>query len=79
MRGAGARIRERYHLDPAGWTGGGPTASGLDRQVGSEADERSHPMGKLTFIAGLAAGYVLGARAGRERYDQNDHGSRALT
>ena len=27
-------------------------------------------MGKLTFIAGLAAGYVLGARAGRERYEQ---------
>jgi hypothetical protein len=27
-------------------------------------------MGKLTFIAGLAAGYVLGARAGRQRYEQ---------
>jgi hypothetical protein len=26
--------------------------------------------GKLLFAAGLAAGYVLGARAGRKRYDQ---------
>ncbi|MBR7744929.1 protoporphyrinogen oxidase [Phycicoccus sp. BSK3Z-2] len=27
-------------------------------------------MGKLTFIAGLAAGYVLGAKAGTGRYEQ---------
>ncbi len=27
-------------------------------------------MGKLTFFAGMAAGYVLGARAGRQRYEQ---------
>ncbi|MFF2811637.1 YtxH domain-containing protein [Streptomyces sp. NPDC058000] len=25
---------------------------------------------RLTFIAGLAVGYVLGTRAGRERYEQ---------
>ncbi|MET7718573.1 YtxH domain-containing protein [Streptomyces sp. NPDC005407] len=25
---------------------------------------------KLTFLAGLALGYVIGARAGRERYEQ---------
>lgn len=25
---------------------------------------------KLTFLVGAAAGYVLGARSGRERYDQ---------
>ena len=25
---------------------------------------------KLTFLAGLGAGYVLGTRSGRERYDQ---------
>jgi len=25
---------------------------------------------KLSFLAGMGAGYVLGARAGRERYDQ---------
>jgi hypothetical protein len=25
---------------------------------------------KFTFVSGLATGYVLGARAGRERYDQ---------
>jgi hypothetical protein len=27
-------------------------------------------MGKLSFIAGLATGYVLGAKAGRHRYEQ---------
>lgn len=26
--------------------------------------------GKLLFVAGAAVGFVLGARAGRERYDQ---------
>lgn len=26
--------------------------------------------GKLSFIIGLGAGYVLGARSGRERYEQ---------
>src|SRR4051794_1235682 len=26
--------------------------------------------GKLLFVAGAAVGYVLGARAGRERYEQ---------
>lgn len=26
--------------------------------------------GKLLFLVGLAAGYVLGSRAGRERYEQ---------
>jgi hypothetical protein len=25
---------------------------------------------RLTFVCGVAAGYVLGARAGRERYEQ---------
>ncbi len=27
-------------------------------------------MAKLSFLAGLGAGYVLGARAGRERYEE---------
>ncbi len=27
-------------------------------------------MGKLSFVVGLGAGYVLGARAGRRRYEQ---------
>lgn len=26
--------------------------------------------GKMSFMAGLGAGYVLGARSGRERYEQ---------
>jgi hypothetical protein len=26
--------------------------------------------GKISFLVGLGAGYVLGARAGRQRYDQ---------
>jgi hypothetical protein len=28
------------------------------------------PVAKLSFIAGFGAGYVLGSRAGRERYEQ---------
>lgn len=35
-------------------------------------------MPKLTFIAGAAAGYVLGTRAGRERYAQIKAGSGQL-
>ena len=27
-------------------------------------------MGKITFVLGAGAGYVLGARAGRDRYEQ---------
>ncbi len=27
-------------------------------------------MGKISFVAGAAAGYVLGTRAGRRRYEQ---------
>ncbi len=27
-------------------------------------------MAKLSFLAGFGAGYVLGARAGRDRYEQ---------
>jgi hypothetical protein len=35
-------------------------------------------MHKPTFIAGLALGYVLGTRAGHERYDQIRGASRAI-
>ena len=31
-------------------------------------------MAKLSFLAGFGAGYVLGSRAGRERYEQIRHG-----
>jgi hypothetical protein len=34
--------------------------------------------GKLKLVAGLAAGYVLGARAGRERYERIVEASRRL-
>lgn len=30
-------------------------------------------MAKITFLLGMGAGYVLGARAGRERYEQIRH------
>src|SRR5581483_3596769 len=33
-------------------------------------DQEGGVMRKLAFIVGLAVGYVLGARAGRERYEQ---------
>lgn len=35
-------------------------------------------MSKLTFLAGLGVGYVLGARAGRERYDQIADATRSV-
>jgi hypothetical protein len=35
--------------------------------------------GNLKLLAGLAAGYVLGARAGRERYEQIAQATRRLT
>jgi len=34
--------------------------------------------GKLVFVAGAAAGYVLGARAGRKRYEQIKAGAERL-
>ncbi|MGP3970787.1 hypothetical protein [Streptomyces sp. 6N223] len=36
-------------------------------------------MHKLNFIAGLAIGYVLGARAGRERYEQLKEAAQRLS
>ncbi|MFE5140208.1 YtxH domain-containing protein [Streptomyces fagopyri] len=33
---------------------------------------------RLTFVAGLAVGYVLGTRAGRERYEQLKKSARRL-
>ncbi|GHJ28504.1 MULTISPECIES: hypothetical protein [Streptomyces] len=33
---------------------------------------------RLTFITGLAVGYVLGTRAGRERYEQLRAGAQKL-
>lgn len=34
---------------------------------------------KMTFAVGFAAGYVLGARAGRERYEQISRAVRGLS
>ena len=34
---------------------------------------------KLTFVVGFAAGYTLGARAGRERYEQIRRATRGLS
>ncbi|MGI8647736.1 MAG: hypothetical protein ACR2JX_05860 [Mycobacteriales bacterium] len=34
---------------------------------------------KLVFLAGLGVGYVLGSRAGRERYEQIAQASRRVT
>src|SRR3712207_4601158 len=35
-----------------------------------QAQQEVSPVAKLSFLAGFGAGYVLGARAGHERYDQ---------
>ncbi|WP_243752329.1 YtxH domain-containing protein [Leucobacter weissii] len=34
--------------------------------------------GKLAFVLGAAVGYVLGSRAGRERYEQIKRGARQV-
>ncbi|MCX4974709.1 MULTISPECIES: YtxH domain-containing protein [unclassified Streptomyces] len=34
---------------------------------------------RLTFVAGLALGYVLGSRAGRERYEQLKKSARQIS
>ena len=53
-----------------------PTPLPLNPEVGIVAGrvvahiERDDSMPKLSFFAGLAAGYVLGARAGKQRYAQ---------
>ena len=44
----------------------------IARQRGTGWDETEEGLmvGKLKWLVGFGAGYVLGARAGRERYDQ---------
>ncbi len=37
---------------------------------------RQHPIKKLTLLAAFGGGYVLGARAGRARYEQIADGAR---
>jgi hypothetical protein len=34
---------------------------------------------RMTFLAGMAVGFVLGARAGRERYEQIKRATRRVT
>src|SRR5919112_6138255 len=49
--------------DPAGWVWT-PTDASASRTEGAAM------RGKLMFISGLAAGFVLGSRAGREKYEE---------
>ena len=42
----------------------------LARVVGADPTRRSRAMSKLSLVAAAAAGYVLGAHAGRKRYEQ---------
>jgi len=39
---------------------------------------RKHPIKKLTLLVAFGVGYVLGARAGRARYEQIADGARRL-
>src|ERR687889_2868335 len=49
--------------EPAGWVWT-PTDASASRTEGAAM------RGKLMFISGLAAGFVLGSRAGREKYEE---------
>jgi hypothetical protein len=43
----------------------------IDKAAAHAGDERTRVMrGKVIFIAGVGVGYVLGTRAGREKFDQ---------
>ena len=48
------------------------------RQSSTRRKGRRRMVGNLKLLAGLAAGYVLGARAGRERYERIAEASRRL-
>ena len=52
-----------------------PTRTVQSRKV---RNRRTRMAGNLKLLAGLAAGYVLGARAGRERYERIAQASRRL-
>jgi hypothetical protein len=45
-------------------------AAGTRRGVGERGMEEVQMRYRVAFLGGLAAGFVLGARAGRERYEQ---------
>src|SRR2546423_14011601 len=59
-----------------------PTVSGSPRSgrtmKGISSSGRTAMRYKLTFVAGLATGYVLGTKAGRKRYDTISDGVRRL-
>ena len=56
-----------------------PTRLGARSSVPSAAHQREQTMRtKVTFLTGFAAGYVLGARAGRARYEQIRRAARAF-
>jgi hypothetical protein len=49
-----------------------------DRQAAGHRRKESAMRGKLTFVAGAAIGFVLGTRAGRERYEDIKNATRKL-
>src|SRR4051794_41845874 len=53
----------------------------MRRQPGYAESHRRRPTMryKATFVLGFAAGYTLGAKAGRERYEQIMRGARGLS
>lgn len=51
-------------------TEAGTSCDGTTRAVADDDLGRNIVRGKLTLLIGLGAGYVLGTRSGRERYDQ---------
>jgi hypothetical protein len=91
--GALRRRRRRRRLRALAGTAAGPLAAAgravartgrrlpvptWTMQSRSARDRRTRMAGNLKLLAGLAAGYVLGARAGRERYERIAEASRRL-
>ena len=50
----------------------------LGTDITSVSTVRGTMRGKIGIVVGLAAGYVLGSRAGRERYEQIKAGAATL-
>ena len=66
------------HRLSQGVTWGGPGRSSRDRHGEPRPPAGGDMRTKATFLAGFATGYVLGSRAGRERYEQIRRSAKAV-
>jgi hypothetical protein len=63
---------------PGRCVGGGAGGTDPDAATENAEEQETRMAGNLKLLAGLGAGYVLGARAGRERYERIAEATRRL-